>query len=236
MSRFPRSSSTPGGEPDLARLGVEVVHEERGVIAPVIADGEYRRRTRVENLVVAPADFRHFLAHANDALGPVEQGVRIAALLRGVDILVSVGTVCDHRTNRLVALRESRVGLRRPLHRRAHRIALGQAEIVAHAELVAVAHDRRAGQREHQAVRELEAPAIAFEHRREPPPDAAVIELHVLLRPEGGEHRLPLAFREPPEVELVVIAQEDAPLRGGGTRFRRLERFRERAESAAASA
>ena len=66
----------------------------------------------------------------------------------------------------------------------------GSDEIVAHADLVAVADHRRARQREHQAVGELEPPAVAAEHRREPAANAAIVELHVLVGTEALEHRL----------------------------------------------
>jgi hypothetical protein len=54
----------------------------------------------------------------------------------------------------------------------------GRLEVVAHAELVAVADHRRAGQREHHAVGELLVAPVA-EHGREPAADAAVVELHL---------------------------------------------------------
>ena len=106
----------------------------------------------------------------------------------------------------------------RPLHRRARAIALGQAEVIAHAEFVAIANDGSAGQGEQEAVGEFQPFAVALEHRREPAADAAVVELHVRLRPERSEHLLALAFAEAAEVELVMITQENAPL--GGRRSR----------------
>ena len=54
---------------------------------------------------------------------------------------------------------------------------------------------RRARQREQQAARQLDAPAIVAEHRREAAADAAVVELHPLLGAEGLEHLLPLFGR-----------------------------------------
>ena len=148
--------------------------------------------------------------------------LRVAALLGGVDVLEAVRAAVDHRQDRLLRLGEAAVRLGRPLHRRAGAVALGQLEVVAHAELVAVADHRRAGQREHQAVGELDAAPIALEHRREAAADAALVELHVLVRPEGVEHGLALLLGQAAEVELVVIAQEHAPLRGRRPRLRRL--------------
>ena len=73
------------------------------------------------------------------------------------------------------------------------RIALRQREIVSHAELIAIAKDRRAGKSEHQAVGEFDAPAVAVEHRSEPAPDAALIKLHRGFRSERREYRSPVA-------------------------------------------
>ncbi len=82
------------GQPDIERqltgCGIEVVDEDHRVVAPVIANGENRRIRGRQQLEVPPADLGHFLAHPDDPLGPVEQRVRIAALLSGVHVLVAV--------------------------------------------------------------------------------------------------------------------------------------------------
>ena len=57
----------------------------------------------------------------------------------------------------------------------------------------------------------LQPPLVALEHGREAPADAAVVELHRRLGPELGEDLLPLRLGEPPQIQLVVVAQEDAP-------------------------
>ena len=132
----------------------------------------------------------------------------MAALDCGVDVLEAVRASGDDGQARLVALGEAAVRLGRPLHGRARAVALGKAEVVAHAELVAIAHHRRAGEREHQAVGELQPPAISVQHRRQPAANAAVVKLHLRLRREGGKHLLPLPLGQPAEIELVVIAQE----------------------------
>src|SRR5258706_11268474 len=126
----------------------------------------------------------------------------------------TVRAFVDHWHNRFIALRKSGVRLGRPLHRRACAIAFGKAQIVAHAELVAISDDRRPGEREHEAVGELEAAPISGQHRGQPPAYASVIELHVLVRTERIEYGLPLLRGEPAKIELVVIAQKHAPLRG----------------------
>ena len=107
-----------------------------------------------------------------------------------------------------------RMRLGRPLHRRAGAIAFGQIEIVAHPDLVAVADHRRARQRAHQAVGEFEPAPVAAEHRRQPAADAAVVKLHVLVGAERLEHSVALRLGQPAEIEFVMVAQEQAPLRG----------------------
>ena len=96
-----------------------------------------------------------------------------------------------------VALGEAAVRLVRPLHRSAGAVALGKLQIVAHAEFVAVAENRRTGQREHQAVGQLQPPTVAIEHWSEPPTNAALVELHLGIRSEGRKDLLPLPFAEP---------------------------------------
>ena len=153
----------------------------------------------------------------------------MAPLDRRVDVLVAIGTAADHRQGRLLALCKAALRLVRPLHRRARAVALRQAEIVAHADLVAVPDDRRPGQCEQQAVGEFEPPLIAVEHRREAAADAAVVELHLLLWAKGGEHNLSFFLGQASEIELVVIAQEKTPLCCRRARLGRLQRLHQRA-------
>jgi hypothetical protein len=124
----------------------------------------------------------------------------------------AIRAAADDRHHRLATLREAAIRLSRPLHRRSATGPLGQRQVIAHAEFVAIAQHRRAGQREHEAVGELEPSPVAAQHRREPSPDAAVVKLVLQIGTEGFEHALALLFGEPSEVELVVIAQEDSPL------------------------
>src|ERR1700758_1961758 len=125
-------------------------------------------------------------------------------------------------------LRETAVRLGRPLHGRARAFALRQAEIVTHADLVAVTKYRRSRRREHHAIREFEATPVAVEHRREPSANATLVELHVRRRPECGEYGLALLRRETSQVEFVVITQEHAPLRCRRALLRYAKRLPER--------
>src|SRR5579871_735692 len=91
----------------LARRLIEIMHEQYGVIAPVVADDEDRGIARSDDGKIAPADFGHFFPHANDALGPVQHGLRIAPLFGGIDMLEAERTLIDHGHTGLVALGET---------------------------------------------------------------------------------------------------------------------------------
>ena len=96
-------------------------------------------------------------------------------LLRGdVDRLVVVDGIGDHRQVELGGIGggEAGVAVARPLHRRAHAVAVAQVDVVAHADLVAVVDDRAARQREQQAVEQLDLPAVVVQQRGQPAADA----------------------------------------------------------------
>ncbi len=68
---------------------------------------------------------------------------------------------------------EPGVAIAVPLHRRAHRVAVAQVDVVAHADLVAVVEDRGAGQREQETVHHLDhapgrCPSSGAKRRRMP--------------------------------------------------------------------
>jgi len=216
------------GERDLARFLVKIMHEQHRIVAPVIADDENRRIARCDHLEVAPAHFGNFLAHPDDALGPIQHRVRIAPLLGRVDVFITVRPLVDHGRARLVALGESGMRLGRPLHRRARAIALGQAEIVTHRDLIAIADHGRSRQRTHQAIGKLDPPPVAAQHRRQPAANASIIKLHALLGAERLKHCVPLRLGQSTEIEFIVIAQEHAPLRRGRPRLGGVERLGKR--------
>src|SRR6185312_12075244 len=95
---------------------------------------------------------------------------------------------------------EAGMPLVRPLHRRADRHALLEPEVLAHADLVAVAEDRCAREREQEALRELDDPAVA-EHRGEPATDPAPVELHRRPGAERLEDQALRIVRELADVE-----------------------------------
>ncbi len=86
------------------------------------------------------------------------------ALLRfDVDRLIAVHRIHDRRREeaRRIGAREAAVAIAAPLHRRADAVAVAEIDVVAHADLVAVVDDRRAGKREEQRVQQLDAaPAV----------------------------------------------------------------------------
>ena len=100
-----------------------------------------------------------------------------------------------------------------PLHRRAHAHAALEREVLDHADLVAVEHHRRAGQREQQRPRHAQPRAVAAEHRGGAAADPVPVDAHVLLGREGGEDLVALGRLELVERQLVVVAQEGRPAR-----------------------
>ena len=155
------------------------------------------------------------LAQRDQPLHPREQRMRVALLRLDVDGLVVVFGVGDDRQVQAlpVGAGEARVAVRAPLHRRAHAVAVAEEDVVAHADLVAVVEDRRAGQREQQAVHQLDAPAVVAQQRRQAAPDAQVEAREAVLRVRAV-HVVALLVGDHLERQLVVVAQEQRPLRG----------------------
>ena len=218
----------PRRKRNLARLGIEIVNEQHGIVPPVVTDDQNRGVPVRNNGEFTPTNFRHLLAHPNDAFGPIQQRLRVSPLNCRVNVLESVGAATNDRQKRLVAFSKAGVWLVGPLHWRACTVPLRKREIVAHADFIAVANHRRPRQCEQEAVCQLEPALVAIEHGRKPTSDAAVVELHLRLGPERIEHRLPLLLRQPTEVEFIVVAQEHAPLRRRGPLSGRLQRRRQR--------
>src|ERR1044072_2292530 len=82
---------------DLARNTIQMMDEQDGIVAPVIANSENRRVANRQHLEIAPANLGNFLTHADDSFGPVEERIWIAPLLRDVNMLVAVRSVVNHR-------------------------------------------------------------------------------------------------------------------------------------------
>ena len=137
----------------------------------------------------------------------------VAQLRFDIDGLVAVERIHQGRQHerRRIGAREAAVAVRRPVHRRAHAVAIAEMDVVAHADLVAVIDHRRARHRQQQAVHQLDAAAVAFEQRREAAADAE-IDARAAVRRIGLPQIVALRIRHHFERQLVVIAQEDRPL------------------------
>ena len=159
----------------------------------------------------------------------MEQRGGVLQLRLDVDRLVAVDRVLDRRQVELAGRGggEPRVAVGRPLHRRTHSVAVAEPDVVAHPDLVAVVEDGRAGQRQQERGEELHPVDVVVEQRREPAADADV-GLHPrvvgVLRP----HVVAVLVGHHLEGELVVVAQEDAPLAAVGDRRGLLEDLRDR--------
>ena len=88
----------------------------------------------------------------------------------------------------------------------------------------------RAGQAELQGVGHLDPSPIVAEHGRQPPADAPPVELHVGIGSERCEHLVVLVAHQPPEVDLVVVAEEGRPLAGVGQRGGLGQRLQDRSD------
>jgi len=112
-----------------------------------------------------------------------------------------------------------RIPVSAPLHRSAHSIAVAQINVVAHPDFVAVVEERRAGEREEKAVEELDAAAIVVDERSQAAANAE-IDAHSGICAVGDVHVIALVAGDHLEGQLIVVAEEKAPLavvRDGGS-------------------
>ena len=100
-----------------------------------------------------------------------------------------------------------------PVHRRSHCVPAVQSKILGHADLLAVPQHRGAGHAELERVGELDAAQVATHHGGQPPANSSVVQTHLGLRCELGEHVRALLRGQPAQVQFVVISQERRPLR-----------------------
>src|SRR5262245_22806179 len=87
----------PDSKRDLARLGIEIVHKQHPIVAPVISHHEHSGVAARYHREVSPADLGDFLAHADDAFSPVQERFRMTPLDRSVDVLETVGSPRNDR-------------------------------------------------------------------------------------------------------------------------------------------
>ena len=167
--------------------------------------------------------------HREHGARPVEQGIRGVALGFDVHRLIAVHRVLARRDVEPAGVGggEPGVAVGRPLHRGAHAVAVTQPDDVAHPDLVAVVQHRGPGQRQQQRGEQLGLVAVVLEQRGQTPADADV-GLHPRILGVLGVHVVALFVGDHLQRELVVIAEEDAPLREVGDRRRLGQDLRDR--------
>ncbi len=177
----------------------------------------------IEKCERAAAEDLEELAQRDHVARPVQQAGLIAELRLHVHHLVAIDGVHDDGEvePRGIAAREAGVAVGGPLHGRAHAVAVAEIDVVAHADLVAVVENRRAGKAEQQRIEQLDAAAIVVDQRSQPAANAHV-DAHARIGGVGEVHVVALVVGHHLERELVVIAQEETPLAvvGDGRRLR----------------
>ncbi|GAQ77536.1 hypothetical protein T45_09355 [Streptomyces turgidiscabies] len=141
----------------------------------------------------------------------------------GFDVgdLVAVDGVHDRGQDEAsgVAGGEAGVAVGGPLHGGADGVAVAEPDVVAHADLVAVVEDRRAGEGQQEGGEEFDLVAVVVEEGGQTASDADV-GAHAGVFGVFGPHVVAFFVGDHFEGELVVVAQEDAPLAvvgdGGG--------------------
>jgi hypothetical protein len=173
----------------------------------------------VEHLEAAGAEHRLLLAGCDHLLHPVQQRARVAELRLHVHRLVAVHRIHQRGQVELgeVGAREPAVAVGGPLHGGAHAVAVAQVDVVAHPDLVAVVHDGAAREAEQEAVEELGEAPVVLEEREQAARDADVA-LHARVLGVLRVHVVALLVGDHLEGQLVVVAQEDAPLGAVGDR------------------
>jgi hypothetical protein len=153
------------------------------------------------------------LAHSEHPPGPVQQGVLVAVLRLDIDRGEPVDRVHDRWQHEIfrIGARESAIAVGRPLHRRAHTVAVAQMDVVAHADLVAVIDHRRAGHRQQQPAHQFDASSVMFQQRCQTTPNAQ-IEPRAPVARIGVPEIVTLLVGDHLQRQLVVVAQEHDPL------------------------
>ncbi len=210
-----RHRALPFRQVELDRLGrARQVGDAQDAVSVDLAHiGEDLAVEGIEDLEGAAAEGGVLLAHRYQAPHPVEQRRRVVDLALRIDRLIAVDRIHDHRQIELLRVRPREAGIEvgRPLHRRAHAVAVAEIIVVAHAELVAVIDDRRARHRHQQRVHQLDLAPVVLHQRRQPAPDAEIDARPAVLG-IGAPQIVALAVGHHLQRQLVMVAQEDAPL------------------------
>ena len=168
---------------------------------------------RPQEVLRATAESPVPLAHRQHPPGPVQQRVLVRRLRLHINRGETVDRVHHRRQHQIgrIGARKSAVAVRRPLHRRAHPVAVAQMDVVAHADLVAVIDHRRAGHRQQQPVHQLDPPPVMLHQRCQPPPDAEV-DSGPPIGGVGVPQIISFRIRNHFQRQLVMVAQENRPL------------------------
>ncbi len=180
----------------------------------VLADvGQNFSVVGVEELLRAATEDVEELAQRDHVARPVEERGLIGLLGFYVDGLIAPDGVHDDGEVELGGDGggEAGVAVGVPLHGGADAVAVAEVDVVAHADLVAVVEDGGAGEAEKERVEELDAAAIVVDERCEAATDADV-DAHARVGGVGEVHVVALVVGDHLEGELVVIAEEEAPL------------------------
>ena len=195
------------------RRARDVGNAQNRLVAQLAHIGEHRAVGRADEGQRAAAEHLGRLAHADQPLGPVQQRGERARLRLDVDGGEAVDRVHDAGQVELrrIGAREAAVAVRRPLHRRAHAVAVAEIDVVAHADLVAVIDDRRAGHGHHDRVHQIDLAAVVLHQRRQPPADAE-IDARARVGGVGRPQIVALGVGHHLERQFVMVAQEHGPL------------------------
>src|SRR5471032_2547535 len=158
-----------------AHLSAEVMQAQNRIVTPVVAQGEDIVAGSAQNREVAPTDLRDLSAHADQSLCPVQERIGVAPLVGHIDPFVTVRTTRNDSCDGPRVLGKTSMGFGGPLHRRARTFTFWQAQIVTHADFIAVSEYGGSRQRQHQAVSEFNTTPVAGEHRRNPSADASFV-------------------------------------------------------------
>jgi hypothetical protein len=171
-----RHRAAPGREVQLHGLrgARQVRHAQKGLVLELAHIGEDLAVARVEEAQGPAPEGAIAFSHRDQAAHPVQERGGVGLLRLHVHGLEAVDGVHDGRQVELlrVGAREAAVAVGRPLHRRPHPVAVAEVVIVAHAQLVAVIDDRRAGHRHQEPVHQLDLAPVVLHQRREAPADA----------------------------------------------------------------
>jgi hypothetical protein len=212
------NGAAQGGQIELRALHVprEVEDAQDALLLELTDKGEDLPVLRQEDLERATPEGLVALAQRDEPLHPPQQRIGVVVLRLDVDRLrVVLGVDDDREVQALrVGVGEAGVPVAVPLHRRAHRIAVTEVDVVAHADLVAVVDDGSSRHGEEEPVHHLDELAVVAQEGGQATPDAHVDPRLRILR-VGPVHVVPLLVGDHLERELVVVAEKERPLAVG---------------------